>query len=77
MRNERRSDYYRIEMSRESRLWISQVVVPAACAVALIWSTPELKQGLADFGKSCKNKVVSKFNSAKSYIEKKFKKEEE
>ena len=54
--------YKQIEASREMRLWIGQVIVPAAAAVVAIASNP-----------NARNYVSEKYNNVKSRIQKKFK----
>ena len=53
--------YKQIEASREMRLWIGQVIVPAAVAVIAIASNPQTR-----------NYVSKKYNNVKSRIKKKF-----
>ena len=53
--------YKQIEASREMRLWIGQVIVPAAVAVVAIASNPQTR-----------NYVSKKYNNVKSRIKKKF-----
>ena len=58
--------YKQIEASREMRLWIGQVIVPAAVAVVAIASNPQTR-----------NYVSKKYNNVKSrmrslYYQKKF-----
>lgn len=55
--------YKQIETSREIRLWISQVIVPATVAVATLMAIPEVRET---------TKV--KINEAKRSIKKKLKK---
>lgn len=55
--------YKQIEASREMRLWIGQVIVPAAAAAVAIASNPQTR-----------NYVSEKYNNVKSRIQKKFKK---
>ena len=55
--------YKQIEASREMRLWIGQVIVPAAVAVVTIASNPQTR-----------NYVSKKYNDVKSRIQKKFEK---
>ena len=55
--------YKQIEASREMRLWIGQVIVPAAAAAIAIASNPQTR-----------NYVSKKYNNVKSRIKKKFKK---
>ena len=56
--------YKQIEASREIRLWISQIIVPAATIVGTAMMIPEVRE-----------KVVSKAKSVKTAIKKKFKKD--
>lgn len=53
--------YKQIEASREMRLWIGQVIVPAAVAAVAIISNPQTR-----------NYVSKKYNNVKSRIKKKF-----
>ena len=55
--------YKQIEASRELRLWIGQVIVPAAVAAVTIASNPQTR-----------NYVSKKYNNVKSRIQKKFEK---
>ena len=55
--------YKQIEASREMRLWIGQVIVPAAAAAVAIASNPQTR-----------NYVSKKYNNVKSRIQKKFEK---
>ena len=60
--------YKQIEASREMRLWIGQVIVPAAVAAVTIASNPQTR-----------NYVSKKYNNVKSrmrslYYQKKFEK---
>lgn len=36
--------YKQIEASREARLWIGQVIIPAATAAAVVFANPETRQ---------------------------------
>ena len=53
--------YKQIEASREMRLWIGQVIVPAAAAAIAIASNPNTR----DY-------ISKKYNNVKSRIKKKF-----
>lgn len=53
--------YKQIEASREMRLWIGQVIVPAVTAAIAIASNPQTR-----------NYVSEKYNNVKSRIQKKF-----
>ena len=55
--------YKQIEASREMRLWIGQVIVPAVTAAVAIASNPQTR-----------NYVSEKYNNVKSRIQKKFEK---
>lgn len=55
--------YKQIEASREMRLWIGQVIVPAAAAAIAIASNPNTR----DY-------ISKKYNNVKSRIRKKFEK---
>lgn len=55
--------YKQIEASREMRLWIGQVIVPAAAAAIAIASNPNTR----DY-------ISKKYNNVKSRIQKKFEK---
>ena len=56
--------YKQIEASREARLWIGQVIVPAVTCVTIAMANPEVRKA-----------VTTKFKSVKASIKKKFKKE--
>ena len=55
--------YKQIEASREMRLWIGQVIVPAVTAAIAIASNPQTR-----------NYVSKKYNNLKSRIQQKIKK---
>lgn len=55
--------YKQIEACREMRLWIGQVIVPAAVVAVTIASNPQTR-----------NYVSEKYNNVKSRIKKKFEK---
>ena len=55
--------YKQIEASREMRLWIGQVIVPAAAAAIAIASNPNTREYIS-----------KKYNNVKSRIQKKFEK---
>lgn len=55
--------YKQIEASREMRLWIGQVIAPAAVAAVAIASDPQAR-----------NYISKKYNNVKSRIQKKFEK---
>lgn len=55
--------YKQIEASREARLWIGQVIIPAATAAAVILANPETRQ-----------KATAKIDELKSSIKSRLKK---
>ena len=57
--------YKQIEASREARLWIGQVIIPAITVVGAAMTIPEVRKA-----------VTEKANNVKTAIKKKFKKRE-
>ena len=57
--------YKQIEASREARLWIGQVIIPAITVVGAAMTVPEVRKA-----------VTEKANNVKTDIKKKFKKGE-
>ena len=55
--------YKQIEASREARLWIGQVIIPAITVVGAAMTVPEVRKA-----------VIEKANNVKTAIKKKFKK---
>lgn len=54
--------YKQIEASREARLWIGQVIVPAAVGIAMVLSKPEARDFAKQKYNSVKDKVKAKFH---------------
>ena len=52
--------YKQIEASREARLWIGQIIVPALTLAATSLAIPEVRQAVAAKAKSIKTKIESK-----------------
>ena len=52
--------YKQIEASREARLWIGQIVVPAASVVVATLSIPEVRQMMATKANSIKESILRK-----------------
>ena len=47
-----KSDWARIEESRERRLWLTQILIPAIGTWIMVWSNPDSKAFLKEkFGK--------------------------
>lgn len=54
--------YKQIEAAREVRLWIGQIVVPAATVAVTAMTIPEVRQMIAAKADSVKYKIKSKIN---------------
>ena len=54
--------YKQIEASRELRLWIGQIIIPAVTtAAAVLYMNPELRDKLTNKAKELKNNIETKF----------------
>lgn len=53
--------YKHIEASREARLWIGQVIVPAVTAAAMLMSNPNVRTWASEKANGFKSTVKSKF----------------
>lgn len=51
-----------IEARRETRLWITQVILPLAGITTAALSIPEVRQGIKRKASEVKSKVKAKFN---------------
>ena len=51
-----------IEAKRETRLWISQIVIPTATAVVTIMTIPEVRQAIVAKAKSIKYSIEQKLH---------------
>ena len=51
-----------IEAKRETRLWISQIVIPAATAVVTVMTIPEVRQAIAAKAKRIKDSIEQKLH---------------
>lgn len=51
-----------IDAARETRLWLGQVIVPAATAVVLLAAKPEVRDFVKQKYYSVKDKIKEKFN---------------
>lgn len=54
-----------IDAARETRLWIGQVVVPAATAVVTVMSIPEVRGAIAAKARQVKNDIELKIHKKK------------
>lgn len=54
--------YKQIETAREVRLWISQIIVPAATVAVTAMTIPEVRQAIATKANSIKQNIESKMN---------------
>lgn len=52
--------YKQIEASREARLWIGQIIVPAASVVVATLSIPEVRQMVATKAESVKESIQNR-----------------
>lgn len=52
--------YKQIEASREARLWIGQIIVPAVVAVGSTLAIPEVRQAIAMKAKEVKQNIERK-----------------
>lgn len=57
--------YKQIEASREVRLWIGQIFVPAITLAATIMAIPEVRQAIATKARSMKESIEKKMNKEK------------
>lgn len=55
--------YKQIEASREVRLWIGQIIVPAITLAATTMAIPEVRQAVAAKAKSVKRSIENKFKT--------------
>ena len=53
--------YKQIEASRELRLWLGQIIIPAIGVGVMVMSMPEVRQTVADKTNSIKQSVKNKF----------------
>lgn len=58
--------YKQIETSREIRLWIGQIIVPAVTLAATAMAVPEVRQAVATKAKSVKRSIENKFKKEES-----------
>ena len=56
------SKYKQIEASREARLWLTQIVIPAASVAVAILSIPEVRQTIASKATSIKESIQNKIS---------------
>lgn len=52
--------YKQIEASREARLWLGQIIIPAATVVVTTMAIPEVRQAIASKAKSVKEAIDRK-----------------
>lgn len=52
--------YKQIEASREARLWIGQIIVPAVTCVVTLMTIPEVRHTVTDKAKSVKRSIEEK-----------------
>lgn len=54
--------YKQIEAAREVRLWIGQIIVPAATLAVTTLAIPEVRQAVAAKANRVKNKIENRKN---------------
>lgn len=54
--------YEQIEGAREVRLWIGQIIVPAATVAVTVMTIPEVRQAIATKANSIKQNIESKMH---------------
>ena len=54
--------YKQIEGAREVRLWIGQIIVPAATVIVPVMTIPEVRQAIATKANSIKQNIESKMH---------------
>ena len=60
--------YKQIEASREARLWISQVIIPAVTIVGTVLAVPEVRTAVVEKGKQVKESISNKIKKSKFKI---------
>ena len=53
--------YKQIEASRELRLWLGQIIIPAIGLGVMVMSIPEVRQTVADKTNGIKQSIKNKF----------------
>ena len=56
--------FKQIETSREIRLWIAQIIVPAITAGAIAMSVPEVRHAVVEKASSLKETIRNKFKKS-------------
>lgn len=54
--------YKQIEASREVRLWIGQIIIPAATAFGIVMANPTVRQSIKKKAIDVKRKIQNKFS---------------
>ena len=60
--------YKQIETSREARLWIGQVIIPAVGVAGMIFANPEIRAKVVGKAKCAKQAIKKKLHLEKTYI---------
>jgi hypothetical protein len=58
--------YRQTETSREIRLWLGQIVIPAIAIVATVMSNPEARTYVVTKGQKVKNAIKTKFKKSEA-----------
>ena len=58
--------YKQIEASREARLWIGQVIIPAITVVGAAMTIPEVRKAVTEKANNVKTAIKKKFNKGEA-----------
>lgn len=64
--------YKQIEAARELRLWLGQIVIPAATVAVVAMSNPEVKRTVVETSKNIKRSIGKKFKKEDNVVDFKF-----
>ena len=58
--------YKQIEASREARLWIGQVIIPAITVVGAAMTVPEVRKAVTEKANNLKTAIKKKFKNGEA-----------
>ena len=64
--------YKQIEAARELRLWLGQIVIPAATVVVVAMSNPEVKRTVVETKNNIKRSIGKKFKKEDNVVDFRF-----
>lgn len=62
----KRSDWAKIERSREARLWLTQILIPTVGTGLMVWSNPESREFIKTKWIQGKTWVADRFQNKKA-----------